>query len=423
MKRIQHIAGASYGLILAALLHQPCVLADQSVLPAASVAVIEQISVAGLKRTHPEVVLRELSIAENQPLEPAHLEDSLQRLRNLELFSRVSSDLHAGENGTSLTINLKEKWTTMPFFRYTVGGGDSYLVTGIYDINTLGRYIETGIQYESWNQQHGGVVWFRHPRWRGQRLKLGADLWKITRPRTLYNHSGQFEGRYLLERQRINLILEKEFIPRLAFGIQFDSSTDHLTLSGATHDIAYAPRSSVNLIHLTSRLGELNRKRIRTDGHETRITISRSARLRHTDLEFWRASLVHRHYFLAAKRHNLAWHARTGITSTKMLQHQFFLGGLNHVRGYYASQIRGQAFWQNNLEYRIHGPSIRGIIPQMNIFIDTAGVNGGQTLYSAGTGIRIIAPQIYRFTARMDIAVLTSEPAGNRISIGAQQFF
>ena len=108
------------------------------------------------------------------------------------------------------------------------------------------------------------------------------------------------------------------------------------------------------------------------------------------------------------------------------------MGGFENVRGYFDGQLRGKQYWQSNLEFR-------GILLERNwyylqgvVFGDAAQLidatdpvesNTDDIFSSVGVGLRIGSPKIYRFIARLDVALATSHPATSRISFGVQQFF
>ena len=64
-----------------------------------------------------------------------------------------------------------------------------------------------------------------------------------------------------------------------------------------------------------------------------------------------------------------------------------------------------------------------GDVAQLINATDPIESNTEDIFSSLGVGLRIGSPKIYRFTARLDIALATSHPATSRISFGVQQFF
>ncbi|NRA47398.1 MAG: hypothetical protein HRU09_20810, partial [Oligoflexales bacterium] len=148
---------------------------------------IERIDIVGLKRTKPFVVKRELLVKEGQEFSKKQIKESCQRLRNLQIFATAECVLTEGSSPQSnvLTITVDERWTTIPIFKYSSGGGTSQLIIGTYDINVFGNYLELGGQYERTGDKNSGVVWYRNKRFLGKRLELFLNLWSVARERTL----------------------------------------------------------------------------------------------------------------------------------------------------------------------------------------------------------------------------------------------
>ena len=387
--------------------------------------VIEQISITGLRRTRPDIILRELGLKKNEILTPDKLSGAIQNLENLRLFSHISSELKIDrDNRAHIEIKLREKWTTIPIFNYTQGGETSYLVAGLYDINLAGKYVETGAQYESWNGKPGGVIWFRNPRLLNKHIHISGDLWSVRRPRLLFDENGNQITQYLLNRKKMNFALEFDIKTLLTIGAGIETNLDTLNLTSIMQPLIKTTHYSESyLSHISLKYGKINFGQIHSEGSETQLKLSQSLPVNNSALAFSRILFSYQRFYKLPRQHNLAIQYRTGATNAKNLQHQFFLGGLSQVRGYSASQLTGKAFAQSNIEYRARIGKTTRLIPQANLFIDAAVVDSGQYLYSAGVGFRIIAPEVYRFTNRLDIALHTSHPSLSRISFGVQQFF
>lgn len=181
--------------------------------------IVSSIAIVGLQRTQAGVVRRELLIKEGKPLRLSELEESLQRLKNLRLFHSVADSYYLDKmNQVHVRLGLSESFTTIPIVKINSGGDTRYLVAGVYDINTLGEYLETGIQYESWNGEGGGVVWFRNPRLMNKRVRFGADLWSVKRPRDLYEPDGTSQGDFITFQRKLNIFVDKEWLNGFTIG-------------------------------------------------------------------------------------------------------------------------------------------------------------------------------------------------------------
>lgn len=120
--------------------------------------VIRSVEYEGLRRTKTKVLEREFEFSLDQPTTRAELEETAQRLRNLQIFSTVEYELEPLDDGYLLRFQVLERWTILPVFKGSSGGGVNQLIVDLYDINVLGRYLEMGAQYERLGPTNSGVV-------------------------------------------------------------------------------------------------------------------------------------------------------------------------------------------------------------------------------------------------------------------------
>ncbi len=181
---------------------------------------IAAIDFEGLSSTDLDVVERELLLHEGDALQEDALQESIQRLKNLRIFSAVTERVEPLDDGrVRLVITVAEKWTLLPIARGGGGGGSTFFILGAYDINTAGRYLEVGGQYQNLNGSHSGVLWFRDPRFLNERLLLSTDVWSLAQIRRLYTPEGQLEGAWTLDRLKVNLGLQSELHRLLRVGV------------------------------------------------------------------------------------------------------------------------------------------------------------------------------------------------------------
>jgi outer membrane protein insertion porin family len=401
---------------------------------------LTNIELSGLDRTEAHVVERELLINEGENWHQDDLHESVQRLKNLRIFSDVQAQVEGDNDAPAVSLDFQEKWTTIPIFKFTSGGGTDYFVVGAYDINSFGRYIELGAQYENWNGEDAGVLWFRDPRFLDQRLRLGVDLWSVKRRRSLYNEQSEEVAQYVLDRRRINLNLDKEFRPWLKLGMGLTLEQDSFIAAQQIGDMPslrlqqmQSPDSQTTRIaRVQAALGRIDYDNYLVQGKLSELTIEKSLSVSDGDLDMTRVSLDNRLFWRLPYYANLGARFTVAATDSNALQHQYQIGGFENIRGFYDGQFVGRAYWQGNIEYRI--PSLRRswYVLQHNLFFDIAQIKddvdklsfqNSDRHYSAGIGLRFSSPKIYRFTGRLDYVLLTSESGSSAVSVGVQQFF
>ena len=402
--------------------------------------IVDEIEILGLWRTKPSVVRQELLFRENDTLTTKDLYTSIQRLKNLQIFSKVIPLLTLKPNNrVKLTLQLQEKWTTIPYANLSAGGGTTYAFAGIYDINTFGRYIETGIQYDNWNGRHGGWLWMRNPRFLNQRLLFGFDLMKTKRARQLYTNEAISQGSYVLNTNRLKLIIKKEITPYFQIGAENEINNSNIALH-KTNSIT-DPQTKTLLTGsephtaifntLFIELGKLNYDNYLVQGKFSKLAIKLSNQSLGSDISSTQIDWFNRIFWRLPYHANLGLRFNFGWTNTNDIQYLYYIGGFKNIRGYFDGQFRSKTYWQVNAEYRIPSYRSNWLVLQHIFFIDAVGTGNelndlkrnGLQYSSTGFGLRIISPRIYSFNGRIDIAPFTSGNSPSQISFGAQQFF
>lgn len=409
-----------------------------------NVTPIRSIQLVGLSKTHPQVVKRELLLKEGDVSDPELWKQSIERLHNLQIFSKIrfvsAESFYEGRLLADITLEFEERWTTIPFFSVRSGGGVTSYQAGIFDVNTFGRGLEVGGLYENLTGTHSGAVWFRNPRTFDQRLKTGFDLQILTRNRDLYNEEGTRQGAYTLRAYRIYVPIEKEITPNLMFGVSLDNrwdrtSEDKITTGSQNlnlqngFSVAHAKRR--RLVGISSRLGRLNTEVFLVEGQIFETQFRQGIRVMGAEdkdhylltrfKKFWRWN-----------RLNFGVHTSFFHTTSHDLQMQSYLGGFDAIRGYVDGILRARNTLQGNVEFRVPSFEKPWWVLQ-HVFFADAGRGGDhfftpfsgdeKTFVSVGTGMRLISPKIYSFNGRLDIAYTLTEPGGWGVAFGTQQFF
>ena len=388
------------------------------------------IKIIGNDRTSDDVILVEIK----DFLDPLSLTDIKRRLFNLRLFSKVK----VTKNQNKLFIKVEERWTTIPIFQVSGGGGSSYFSVGAYDINVAGLNLEMGAQYESLNNRPAGVMWFRKPQFlKNRTLRFGADFWNINRIRFLFNEDGSDNGAFTLERTRINTFIEKTyqddtFLFRLSLDHQRDKVSEE-ELSDKQLAIndqnSFNPHfnSTNNFYRFTFHWGRLDYENYLVKG--SRLLFRNSLieeNLTKKNRFLNRVEVRFNHYSLIRKTDNFAFQLYATQTNQEQIQYQNYIGGLSEVRGYRDGQFISNGYIQSNIEYRFNLYEISYGLLQGCFFSDQArefDATDKDPLLSSGVGVRIISPKIFRFVGRIDYAQTHTRFINQNISFGVQQFF
>jgi len=126
---------------------------------------------------------------------------------------------------------------------------------------------------------------------------------------------------------------------------------------------------------------------------------------------------------------NFAIRTVVGQSSFSSLQSEYFLGGLDTIRGLPDGAIYGSHAAFTNVELRHISLKAQRLWLQTATFVDAgvAGPNWADARESgrstAGVGLRLAVPQVYRLMLRIDYAWSLSGPHRQGITAGINQFF
>jgi outer membrane protein assembly factor BamA len=409
---------------------------------------IDAITFDGLGRTKRFVVRRELIVDENQIASVEDIEESVQRIRNTDLFRKVRYELVEQQGGASegdpregvervvLAITLDEKWTTLPIANFSRGGGTYRLVLGAFDTNFLGRYIGIGGQYVRLGDANSFYGWLYHPRLFGQRLRGGIDVGTQNRVFRLFDGDGDLGGGFMLERFTLGSYLEKEWIwwlrTRAALryvddGFSFDllsPEIESLQRARGLPDPSHALLGEMSVI-----LGRIDQDNYLLDGSEFGLTLQHANDAIGSSYSLTKLNAGFSHFETLPWKSNLGFRVGVGTGDIDALHQRYYLGGLDAIRGFSSDRFAGEHYWLSSLEYRIPSVDTRWFVLQHIFFADAAGVSDefGQVARlsgaSTGVGLRFIVPKIHGFIARVDYAFALYGDATNPSSFGGGQFF
>lgn len=401
---------------------------------------ISRIDIDGLKRTHRIVVERELLYKPGDDVTHKEIDESLRRLRNLQLFASIDHELRSESSGDGRVyasrIAVKEKWTTIPIFKVNSGGGVSQYILGVYDPNVFGRFWEIGGQYERLGDTNSGVVWMRNPRLLGERVGVGVDVWSTNRLRILYRDEGrsdEIESGFLHSRRRFSAFVGREWAWWIETKVVGEYHEDTFSQQYVPEDIASDEENPEEVKAVLSgfdfRFGRLNYQSELVDGAELTYRVRRCLTVDGGSARFTSHENEAKAFKTVFGKSTIGTHLAAGTNDADGEQDLFYLGGLDRLRGFEDARFRGRRYWLANNELRV--PSYRSgdFVLQHTIFYDVAGVpHDDEKLTSAsgssvGVGLRAISPRIYRLALRLDYARVIEGTGGMPFSFGVQQFF
>lgn len=434
------------GLTLALVFCTPLLFGGQISDSQAYGQTVYEIHFSGLEKTKPFVVKREFLFWEGDQLEEQKYKETIQRLWNLQIFYLINPSFERQKNGRIiLHIEFKERWTVIPLVRFVGGGEVSQFVLGLYDVNLFGRYHELGGQIEVLGGALSERIWYGNARFLDTRMRFNVEAANLKRIRALYfnneEHS-RLRGAFNHERVRFANTWMYEFTPILFLNFGFEINQEHLTENQLTEthrkknrEFESLPadangRSIIASLGLT--LGRLNTKDFLSYGIRHKFLIEESNTIWGSELPFHRYFWESVYYTLLPLESNFGVRVTAAHSTAKAIQHTYFIGGLENVRGYLDGRFQDQSFWQTNLEYRIPSIHTPWLVVQHTAFFDIAGVSNRPAGFfesnhkpfaSAGLGLRFLCPKIYQMMFRLDYGFAFDSRGSQGIAFGGSQFF
>lgn len=374
-------------------------------------ATVDALQVEGLWRTQPSVVHRELPWKPGEQVSVEQWALGLARLWNMGLFSRVDARLESRQGETVAVFDLEERFTINPLFRFSTAGTDFWLRVGASDSNLLGRFLEAGAQYERFGAYHGGQAWVRDPRFLDRRLNGLLQVERLARPRP-------------------GFVVFRTLARLEAAG--FADSEDRLQLLGRLDLIAdrYAgdasPVASEGFVATAgARVGRVDVVRLRQRGWSVAVQPSLGLTNDAPGL-FGQLFVEALGFAMPGKRWNLAARLQMAAATDAPVQHRYYVGGLDLVRGLPDNHLRTSSYAVVNLEARVVAWDSTWLAFVPAAFVDgvvARAETGGVTALAAGVGLRVLVPKLVATGLRADLAVPLDGSWQLQPSFGVFQFF
>jgi outer membrane protein assembly factor BamA len=414
---------------------------------------ISSITIEGNSRTSDDVIKNSIELRVGQSFSQEKLKNSLQSLKNLRVFSSIDIQILSNpENNlkVDLIVNIDEKWTILPYFLIGSGGGTSYFILGFYDTNFIGRLYTFNFTYGCKNDNCSTYLYFRNPSVLGSAFNLVNYLIKEHNVYQIYDHNRNIVGAFSNKKNMIYAFTDIKINPSFFLGLGFLYLNNTITSDGISDADIYANNLynyispvSTSSVALEGRLtlGKIDYEGMKADGvnfisilDTTGQSYSESAdnysSLNSTLLYYNSKINLGLFTIPLPKLSYLALRGNISVTSSDVASQQFFVGGLDKIRGFYDGEFSGKYSWFSNVELRIPSYVSNNIAFQHALFTDAGyaadtipNVFNQYTGVSIGTGIRILPLKINRVAIRFDFAYTLNPFHTFGFNFGLLQFF
>jgi len=423
--------------------------------------IVKRIVITGLLRTRVWRLKHLLDTRVGRPFDAETLRHDVRRILNLQLFRPVLARVDPEGKGVIVRIQTKDKWSLLPYFNMFFNLGSVSVITGIYDVNTLGflsyvdlqvmlfsylpvtsKSIRPGFLFVLQVPRLGGLPFSYYLRARAQ-MTLRAHVAGLVQP------ENQFQVDYFqVERYGGYHSLTWEPFQWFRVGVQQIIRYDRYKLVPGAEALT-VPLPGSGLTHayaLTASLGYTRYRDYMQHGLILGATLEGSSKALGSDSDHVRFYAQCRAYYsFGSKWGNLAARVGGGYMKGGDYSNLFTLGSWTGLRGFFTAQFTARSYVYGNLEYRTGllrtGFPIASIIPyfrgkvfqvQGAVFADVGGVAGGgayrtdehgRPLVAIGAGIRIGVVNLYKAIGRIDFAYTLSPYRSFDLIIATQQYF
>ncbi|MFW5967249.1 MAG: hypothetical protein ACOCV2_07005 [Persicimonas sp.] len=417
---------------------------------------ILDIEVRGLVRTREFVIHRELTVEEGDTVGCPSVLESVRRLQNTNLFrtvdyalirseadegaSRAEDDREDDEREAArevrLVIEVDEKWTALPNFQFSSGGGALQVLVGANETNLFGRYLAIGGHFEHVQGANSLFGWFENPRTFDERLKTRLELGTQNRVYYLYDDAGDRDGGYFRRRLTFGGSARHEWRWWLhtEAGLRFERDRFSQELipedQRREDDDAAIPDATDALVgRLALSFGRINQLEYLQDGTDVTLSVEHANSAVGSTHNLFRLGLSATHFEALPLKSNLAVRFQAGLSQVEALHHHKFIGGLDTLRGFPYDRFSGEHHWSLNLEYRIPSIDHPWLAIQHVAFVDAAHVGPkpadifGLSGASTGLGLRILVPKVQNLIVRLDYALPLVGEVTNPWNVAGAQFF
>jgi len=405
---------------------------------------IEEVNVRGLKKTDLDTLRKNMPLKANEVLTEVNTSKNLQFLKNLEIFSQIEQSYLLGSSPEKVivSIDVVERWTLIPIFNFSWGGGARFYEVGLSEGNFVGRLDQLGGSIENLQGVYSGQAWyltkFLHPDWSLFYVDVGAR----SQVRQVYGKDLSKPGGFLDQEQRVRLLgnwdLSQDW--RLRVGVQVKRewmserllSRSQVVQNQSQFGLAMSPSTTYLTPELGVIYGEINSHYYLQEGFETKWLMDPSLPLSGQLPGYIELRGDTRFFTILGETANFAARFRNAWSTSKILHQQYFLGGLDGIRGFYQNQIHGRGTFLLNTELQVPLWHHSLFVLEQSVFIDSAMAADrlerlllfqNKIYVGTGAGFRLIFPRVQGFLLRVDYGFPVTTQGAPGLVFGVLQFF
>nr|BFD32181.1 hypothetical protein GTC16762_17990 [Pigmentibacter ruber] len=381
-----------------------------------------------------------IELEEGEVFSQSRLDNDIQNLKNTTVFSKVTVQVDEDKEKTiKITFNLEKKWTFIPYFIAGSGGGTSYYSFGLFDSNFLNNLYTFNINYKIENGESNYSISFANNYAFRNNFINGASANIINKKITYFKNEEKI-GYYSFEEHLFNLFSLYKLNNYINFGggiafkeaikINSQLSSDEIATNNSNFIKNPSGYSSFGL-QSRVQIGKMDYQEITQEGILINNITNSYFSQNSSDENFNDENFQLLGFVELPSIRDSYFGTRIGLQSTnsKNPVNEFYLGGLDKLRGFNYTQLTGRNAYYQNIELRFTLYKNNYIAFQFVPFFDYGNTADQfddlfHNIYSSvGVGIRIPLMKINKIAFRLDYATTVSQFKMNGFSFGLLQFF
>lgn len=396
---------------------------------------ITSIQLRGLNKTRESFVRMFLECYEGVPYDSLQMEQAAQRLRNLQLFSRVECNPTLSDSGMVVQITFREFRTLVPMANFGGIEGNTWFQIGLADYNWLGRGQTLGGYYRYYDR-HSFELFLRSPYLFSNTWGLSTTLASFATTEPAYFETGATE--YDVDRRSIGASVRYSLSPLIFANLggsylfeRYEKNTAESIPDAPGPELAEFTKYLANATFTHDGIDYLG---VFQSGIQQRLELEAVKTKDESDV-FWKALYVGKLIQRIGLRGNTAIRMRCGLSKNKITVFvPFVLDSYVNVRGSGNRIGRGSAELTINVEHRhvlFDGNwwAVQGVA-----FLDWSGwrrpgkdlstVFDDENIYTfAGLGARFFHWKTYNIVLRVDYGLDVKGFDNGGLVVGLGQYF
>ncbi len=412
---------------------------------------INDIRYNGLYRTSSEKIKSADVLQKNFIFNVRDLDSTLEKYEELGIFEDITPCFNLNFEFKKMDVyyTFNEAWTIIPYMGLSFGGGSQIFTIGLIDTNFLKTARYFNYNFICKNSLCSSNVLFENKHFLEEKSTIGFAVKKITKYNVFYDEDKNIVGNFISSIDFLQLKFLWKFTSFIYSGLGLEYKNTQTFLNALSQDqidfnsknnykVPSNSKDSGTQIYLT--LGKIKTTKWVSNGARLEMNTTLHPSFLNTEKKNYSDFYLTGLYYLdrvpwlpirLVNESNLAFRLVLNSTGSSLDSNNFYIGGLDKVRGFVDNAFSGKTILYGNAEVRINSiVTSRGFL--QNVFFYDQGFvsNKISDIFSTktkptslGLGIRLIPQFLSQIAIRMDYGFGIYPYSNSGLSFGFTQFF